>query len=123
MADETRAAAGPSSRNRAGRWTTSAPVCRAGCGRLGDDPSRSDHSRPPDGTGVANETLLFDVSRSDGTTDGFVARLATPDPLYLDYDLSMHYRMYETMMSVPSVPTPAVVGYEADPSIVGSDSS
>ena len=53
----------------------------------------------PGGTGVANETLLFDVSRADGTTEGLVARLATPDPLYLDYDLSMHYRMYEAMMA------------------------
>lgn len=75
---------------------------------------------PPGGTGVANETLLFDVKRSDGRSDGFVARLATPDPLYLDYDLAIHYRMYETMMSVPSIPTPAVVGYEADRSILGA---
>lgn len=89
-------------------------------GRLGDDGLVVGPLAPPAGTGVANETLLFDVSRSDGTTDGFVARLATPDPLYLDYDLAMHYRMYETMMTVPTVPTPAVVGYEADPSIIGS---
>ena len=75
----------------------------------------------PGGTGVANETLLFDVSRADGTTEGLVARLATPDPLYLDYDLSMHYRMYEAMMAVPAVPTPAVIGYESDASIVGSE--
>ena len=76
---------------------------------------------PPGGTGVANETLLFDVNRSDGATEGFVARLATPDPLYLDYDLSTHYRMYQAMMAVPAVPTPAVIGYEPDSSIVGAE--
>ena len=36
-------------------------------------------------------------------------------PLYLDYDLVMHYRMYEAMMSFPSIPTPRVLGYEGDP--------
>jgi aminoglycoside phosphotransferase (APT) family kinase protein len=76
---------------------------------------------PPGGTGVANETLLFDVRRSDGATQRFVARLATPDPLYLDYDLSMHYRMYEAMMTVPTIPTPAVIGYEHDASVVGAE--
>jgi aminoglycoside phosphotransferase (APT) family kinase protein len=76
---------------------------------------------PPGGTGVANETLLFDVTRSDGRAEGYVARLATPDPLYLDYDLSMHYRMYEAMMAVPAIPTPTVLGYEADASIVGTE--
>jgi aminoglycoside phosphotransferase (APT) family kinase protein len=88
--------------------------------RLGDGDLLVGPLEPPGGTGVANETLLFDVGRSDGTTDGFVARLATPDPLYLDYDLAVHYRMYEAMTSVPSVPTPAVVDYEPDPSLVGA---
>jgi len=75
---------------------------------------------PPGATGVANETLLFDVQRSTGEVEGYVARLATSDPLYLDYDLSMHYRMYAAMMQFPSVPTPAVVGYEPDAGIVGA---
>src|SRR5262249_44446605 len=35
-------------------------------------------------------------------------------------DLAMHYRMYETMAAVPSVPTPAVLGYEPDPTVVGA---
>lgn len=73
----------------------------------------------PGGTGVANETLMFDV-QSAGAVKGYVARLATPDPLYLDYDLSVHYRMYEAMMAAPTVPTPAVVGYEPDAAVLGS---
>jgi aminoglycoside phosphotransferase (APT) family kinase protein len=74
----------------------------------------------PGGTGVANETLLFDVEQQDGAVNGYVARLATADPLYLDYDLSTHYRMYAEMTRAPSVPTPDVVGYEADSGRVGA---
>jgi aminoglycoside phosphotransferase (APT) family kinase protein len=86
-----------------------------------DDPGISIAAmRTPSGTGVANETVLFDVARTGGATEGYVARLATPDSLYLDYDLSVHYRMYETMMAFPSVPTPRVLGYESDPGVVGA---
>jgi len=80
--------------------------------------------RTPGGTGVANETVLFDVDRTAGaaagSTEGYVARLATPDSLYLEYDLSQHYRMYEAMMAFPTVPTPAVLGYEIDPAELGA---
>ncbi len=31
----------------------------------------------PGGTGIANETLLFDVRRSSGSVQGYVARIAT----------------------------------------------
>jgi len=76
--------------------------------------------RPPGGTGVANETLLFDVQNSTSEVDGYVVRLSTPDSLYLDYDLTMQYRMYEAMMASPTVPSPAVVGYESDPDVLGA---
>jgi len=91
--------------------------------RLGDPGAAVSALRTPSGTGVANETVLFDLKRTAagaGTIEGYVARLATPDPLYLDYDLSLHYRMYETMMAFPSVPTPRVQGYEADADVVGA---
>jgi aminoglycoside phosphotransferase (APT) family kinase protein len=92
--------------------------------RLEDPGVRIAGMRTPSGTGVANETVIFDVARTRGgaagTTEGYVARLATPDSLYLDYDLTVHYRMYETMMAFPSVPTPGVLGYEADPGVVGA---
>lgn len=74
----------------------------------------------PGGTGVANETVLFDVRRGDGSSKGYVARLATPDPLYLDFDLALHHRMYESMMAFPQVPTPAVLPYEPDLEVVGA---
>jgi aminoglycoside phosphotransferase (APT) family kinase protein len=92
--------------------------------RLDDDGLELGEMRPPAGTGVANETVLFDVQRATGANagrrEGYVARLATPDSLYLEYDLSLHYRMYETMTAFPSVPTPGVLGYEADDSVVGA---
>lgn len=92
--------------------------------RLGDAGLAIDGIATPAGTGVANETLLLEVRRSsgpaEGRSEGYVARLATADPLYLDYDLSLHYRMYEAMTAFPSVPTPAVLGYEADPEVVGA---
>jgi Phosphotransferase enzyme family len=86
--------------------------------RLGDPKATIDTLKPPAGTGVANETLIFDLRRGSGVLEGYVARLATPDPLYLDDDLSKHYRMYETMMSVPTVATPAVVGFEQDAGVL-----
>ena len=90
---------------------------------LGDPGLAITAMRTPSGTGVANETVIFDVARSGapaGSIEGYVARLATPDSLYLDYDLAVHYRMYETMMAFPSVPTPRVLGYEADAAAVGA---
>jgi aminoglycoside phosphotransferase (APT) family kinase protein len=88
--------------------------------RLDDPGLEVTKMRTPSGTGVANETVIFDVERSGGAIEGYVARLATPDSLYLDYDLAAHYRMYETMMAFPSVPTPDVLGYEADALVVGA---
>jgi aminoglycoside phosphotransferase (APT) family kinase protein len=88
--------------------------------RLHDRHAAVDGLRTPGGTGVANETVLFDLHREDGRTEGYVARLATPDSLYLDFDLEQHFRMYESMSAFPSVPTPAVLGYEDDAEIVGA---
>lgn len=87
---------------------------------LGDRGAAIVELAAPKGTGVANETVIFSLQRSDGAVEGYVARLATPTSLYLVNDLSMHYRMYEAMMAFPSVPTPAVIGYEADPEVVGA---
>ena len=77
-------------------------------------------AEPARRTGVANDTLLFDVERGCGAVEGYVARLAAPNPLYLDYDLELHYRMYAAMSDVATVPTPGVLGYEPDPSVVGA---
>ncbi len=80
--------------------------------------------RPPAGTGIANETILFDAQRTTGehagTAEGYVVRLATPDSLYLDDDLEQHYRMYETFAEIDTVPTPGVIGFERDPGRLGA---
>jgi aminoglycoside phosphotransferase (APT) family kinase protein len=79
--------------------------------------------RTPAGTGVANETLLLDAewtAEGQRRAGGFVARIAVDDPLYLDADISVHYRMYDVLADVPGVPVPPVHGYEADTSVLGA---
>jgi aminoglycoside phosphotransferase (APT) family kinase protein len=77
----------------------------------------------PSGTGVANETLVFDATWTAGGqdfTEGFVARVASERPLYLDADIEQHARIYQALADVPEVPVPKVYGYEADPGILGA---
>lgn len=77
----------------------------------------------PAGTGVANETLLFDATWTErGTTasQGFATRVATAAPLYLDADIEIHYRMYKALQEEPGVPVPGVYGYEPDPALLGA---
>ena len=77
----------------------------------------------PTGTGVANETLLFDASWAEGGTrvdTGFAARLGTTDPLWMDHDVSRQYQMYQVLADVPGLPIPRPVGYEADPGVLGT---
>jgi aminoglycoside phosphotransferase (APT) family kinase protein len=77
----------------------------------------------PNGTGVANETLLFEASWSSGgkeRTERLVARVASERPLYIEADVGVQARIYETLADVPGVPVPRVYGYEADPSFIGA---
>jgi len=87
-------------------------------GRLSISPLSS-----PGGTGVANETLLFEASWSAGAgerTNGFVARLASDRPLYIEADIEVHAKIYEALADVPGVPVPRVFGYEPDDSFLGA---
>jgi aminoglycoside phosphotransferase (APT) family kinase protein len=77
----------------------------------------------PTGTGVANESLLFDATWSGGRaerTGRFVARLASERPLYLDADIEVHARIYEALADVADVPVPRIYGYEGDPDVLGA---
>jgi aminoglycoside phosphotransferase (APT) family kinase protein len=77
----------------------------------------------PGGSGVANETLLFDATWSSGGrehTRGFVIRVASARTLYLDADIEMHAKIYEALADVPDVPVPHVYGYEGDPALLGA---
>jgi aminoglycoside phosphotransferase (APT) family kinase protein len=77
----------------------------------------------PGGTGVANETLMFDAAWTAGTHEraqGFVVRLASERPLYLDADIEVHAKTYAALADVPGVPVPRVLGYERDPELLGA---
>ncbi len=78
--------------------------------------------RMPSSAGVANETLMLETRRTlDGApvTVRYVVRVDTHDHLFLGMDLAAHHRIYATMAEVPGVPVPAVLGLEADASVLG----
>jgi aminoglycoside phosphotransferase (APT) family kinase protein len=77
----------------------------------------------PEGTGVANETLMFDATwaaMSGDVSQGFVVRIASDNPLYIDADIKVHHDMYAALADVEGVPVPRVYGYEADASLLGA---
>jgi aminoglycoside phosphotransferase (APT) family kinase protein len=77
----------------------------------------------PGGTGVANETLMFDATwtaHARERSDGFVVRFATPRNLYLEADIERHYLTYTALGDVPDVPVPRVFGYEGDVELLGA---
>jgi aminoglycoside phosphotransferase (APT) family kinase protein len=78
----------------------------------------------PGGTGVANETLMFDATwitaRDRAESRGFVVRVATEPNLYIEADIEVHAKMYEALADVPGVPVPRVYGYEPDPGVLGA---
>ncbi|MEI8240336.1 MAG: phosphotransferase family protein [Actinomycetota bacterium] len=73
----------------------------------------------PEGTGVANETVMFEA-RWGAREQGFVLRIASDSPLYLDADIRVHHDMYAALADVPGVPVPKVYGFEADPGLLGA---
>jgi aminoglycoside phosphotransferase (APT) family kinase protein len=77
----------------------------------------------PGGSGVANETLLFDATWSAAGREhheGFVMRVANSRPLYIESDIEMHAKVYEALADVEGVPVPRVYGYEGDTSLLGA---
>jgi aminoglycoside phosphotransferase (APT) family kinase protein len=78
----------------------------------------------PGGSGVANETLLFDADWRDANgqpcAGGFALRIGSATPLYFEGDIHRQYRMYEALAGTPGVPIPRVYGFEHDPSLIGA---
>ena len=78
----------------------------------------------PESTGMSSDTLLFDVTWSDGTHERLVARLA-PDadaiPVFPEYDLERQYRTMAEVAARSAVPVPPLRAYEADPAPLGSE--
>ncbi len=77
----------------------------------------------PEGTGMSNVTLLFDISwQEDGSThsEPCVGRLV-PEidrPVFPAYDLSLQYRIME-ILSETDIPSPDMRGLEMDPAVLG----
>jgi hypothetical protein len=90
--------------------------------RLGDASLTIQNILLPTGAGVANETLIVEAVRaaSGAPRDiGFVVRVGASDHLYLDMDVAVHYRMYEALEREPDIPSPPVIGFEADRTLFG----
>jgi aminoglycoside phosphotransferase (APT) family kinase protein len=78
--------------------------------------------KTPSAAGVANETLLVDASRNLGgerREHGYVFRVGVSEHLFMGTDTEVHYRIYETLARKPQIPSPGVVGFEPDPSLLG----
>jgi aminoglycoside phosphotransferase (APT) family kinase protein len=76
----------------------------------------------PTGAGVANETLLVRAVRTMGGQPrevGYVVRVGATEHLFMGMDVAIHYQMYETLAREPHIPSPPVVGFEADASLFG----
>lgn len=78
----------------------------------------------PEGTGMSSDTVLFDVTWSDGAHERLVARLA-PDadavPLFPDYALDRQFATMAEVAARSSVPVPPLHTYESDPSHLGTE--
>ncbi|MGE0384187.1 MAG: phosphotransferase family protein [Gammaproteobacteria bacterium] len=78
--------------------------------------------RTPAGAGVANETLMVDTVQAIDDTErpvGYVIRVDTPEHLFMDTDILVHYRMYEALGQEPGIPVPRVLAFEHDTGILG----
>ena len=78
----------------------------------------------PEGTGMSNVTLLFDIHwQEDGQTrqQSCVARLQPQieRPVLPDYDFSLQYRAMQAVGANSDVPVPELLGLETDPSLLG----
>ena len=78
----------------------------------------------PGGTGMSNVTLLFDIAWDEdgGTrTQACVGRLQ-PEiarPVFPSYDLSLQYRVMDSVGTHSDIPVPELLGLETDPSLLG----
>jgi aminoglycoside phosphotransferase (APT) family kinase protein len=77
----------------------------------------------PGATGVANETVLFDLHWREAGRDRHrdcVARIAASDVLFLDSDIGEHCRVVDAIAGHSAVPVPKIYALELDASIIGA---
>jgi len=93
-------------------------------GRRDDATPEVHELRAPEGTGMSSDTLLFDVTWSDGEHERLVARLAPgadAAPLFPEYDLERQYRTMAEVAARSAVPVPPLVAYEPDAAHLGTE--
>ena len=93
-------------------------------GQRGDATPEVHELQAPESTGMSSDTVLFDVTWSDGARERLVARLA-PDanaaPLFPEYDLERQYRTMAEVAARSAVPVPPLRAYEPDPRHLGTE--
>ena len=78
----------------------------------------------PEGTGMSNVTLLFDIHWTEGNQQrrqSCVGRLQ-PEierPVFPDYDLSLQYQVMASVGRQSDIPVPDLLGLETDRSVLG----
>ncbi|AQA17945.1 hypothetical protein BST95_06535 [Halioglobus japonicus] len=78
----------------------------------------------PEGTGMSNVTLLFDIEwqeHGERHTMACVGRLQ-PEierPVFPDYDLTLQYQVMESVGRLSDVPVPTLLGLETDLTVLG----
>lgn len=90
--------------------------------RLADRPGlRIDRLSFPMASGESSVTLILDSRWSGGGEERFVLRMAPArSEVFERHDLRMQYEMME-LMQREGIPAPPLLGYEPDPSLLGSD--
>jgi aminoglycoside phosphotransferase (APT) family kinase protein len=98
--------------------------------RLASSDVRLDEFRRPQGSGFSAETHIFTAAhRRDGRDliERFVIRRETPDPAVypvqapgLDVEIDIQYRVMAALAATSAVPIAPLVGYEADPAVLGA---
>ena len=82
---------------------------------------RVDDLNFPEASGESSVTLLLDLSWAEAGADRMVLRMAPPtSQVFERHDLLMQYQMM-SLMHAEKIPAPKLIGYEADPSWLGSD--
>jgi aminoglycoside phosphotransferase (APT) family kinase protein len=72
--------------------------------------------RLPRGSGLSNETLVFNACwRQDGVrrSGGYVVRIDTHQPLFPASNAQRQYSMCRALANIPGIPVPAVLGFES----------
>jgi len=91
--------------------------------RMGQDVTVND-LKIPEGTGMSNVTLLFDITwQHNGIahSQACVGRLQ-PEiarPVFPSYDLSLQYQVMDSVGRGSDIPVPELLGLETDPAVLG----